>query len=143
MRIGELARRAQCSVEAIRYYEKEGILPKPARSANNYRIYGPNHLRRLLFVRNCRALDMSQKEIHTLLGVVDSADQNCSPVIAVMDEHVSRLDERIVELQRLRDQLIDLRRKCQGQSKARNCRILQRLSKKRPKDKSRTQLATV
>jgi DNA-binding transcriptional MerR regulator len=64
MRIGELAQTAQCSVETIRYNEKEGLLPKPVRSANNYRIYGSNHLRRLLFIRNCRALDMSQKEVH-------------------------------------------------------------------------------
>jgi hypothetical protein len=50
MRIGKLAQTAGCSVETIRYYEKEGLLPKPARSVNNYRIYGSNHLRRL-FVR--------------------------------------------------------------------------------------------
>ena len=61
MRIAELAQTAQCSVETIRYYEKEGLLPKPARSLNNYRIYASNRLRRLLFLRNCPALDMSQK----------------------------------------------------------------------------------
>jgi Cd(II)/Pb(II)-responsive transcriptional regulator len=128
MRIGELAQTAQCSVETIRYYEKEGLLPKPARSVNNYRIYASNHLRRLLFVRNCRALDMSQKEVHALLGLMDSAERDCSSVIAVMDEHISHVDKRIGELRRLRDQLIDLRRKCRGKSKMRNCRILQRLS---------------
>jgi Cd(II)/Pb(II)-responsive transcriptional regulator len=128
MRIGELARTAQCSVETIRYYEKEGLLPKPARSVNNYRIYGSNHLRRLLFVRNCRGLDISQKEVHALLGLMESAEHDCSSVIAVMDEHISHVDKRIGELRRLRDQLIDLRRKCRGQSKMRNCRILRRLS---------------
>jgi Cd(II)/Pb(II)-responsive transcriptional regulator len=128
MRIGELARTAQCSVETIRYYEKEGLLPKPARSVNNYRIYASNHLRRLLFVRNCRALEISQKEVHALLGLMESAEHDCRSVIAVMDEHISHVDKRIGELRRLRDQLIDLRRNCRGQSKMRNCRILQRLS---------------
>jgi Cd(II)/Pb(II)-responsive transcriptional regulator len=142
MRIGELAQTAQCSVETIRYYEKEGLLPKPVRSANNYRIYGSNHLRRLLFIRNCRSLHMSQKEVHGLLALMEGVERDCSPVIAVMDEHISNMDKRIGELRRLRDQLIDLRRKCRGQSKVRNCRILQRLSTMRTTNKSRTYPAT-
>jgi Cd(II)/Pb(II)-responsive transcriptional regulator len=136
MRIGELAQTARCSVETIRYYEKEGFLPKPARSVNNYRIYGSNDLRRLLFVRNCRALDMSQKEIHTLLGLMDSAERDCSSVIAAMDKHISHVDKRIGELRRLKDQLVVLRQECRGKSKMRNCRILQRLSTMRTTNKS-------
>ena len=58
---------------------------------------------------------MSQKEVHALLGLMDSAERDCSSVIAVMDEHISHVEKRIGELRRLRDQLIDLRRKCRGQ----------------------------
>jgi DNA-binding transcriptional MerR regulator len=71
MKIGELAQVAQTTVETVRYYEKEGLLPETARTAGNFRVYGAAHLERLRFIRNCRALDMSHGEIHTLLGLTD------------------------------------------------------------------------
>ena len=52
MKIGELARLAQCSVETVRYYEKSGLLPPAARSDSNYRHYGDAHVARLRFIRN-------------------------------------------------------------------------------------------
>jgi len=136
MRIGELAATAQCSVETIRYYEKGGLLPKPVRSGNNYRFYGPKHLQRLLFIRNCRALDMSQEEIRALLGLKDESEDDCGSVDALLDEHISHVDTRIEELQHLRNQLTSLRRKCQSRSKMRDCRILQGLSAMQTSSKS-------
>lgn len=59
MKIGELALAAQCTVETVRYYEKEGLLAEPARTSANYRSYGAAHVERLRFIRNCRALDPS------------------------------------------------------------------------------------
>ena len=59
MKIGELARAAQTPVETIRYYEREGLLPAPPRSAGNYRLYGDTHRQRLAFIRHCRGLDMT------------------------------------------------------------------------------------
>ena len=67
MKIGELAQSARCSVETVRYYEKEGLLPAPERGQNNYRIYGTAHVERLRLIRNCRALDMTLEEIRVLL----------------------------------------------------------------------------
>ena len=52
MKIGELAQVAQCTVETVRYYEKEGLLSEPARTPGNFRVYGPEHLERLRFIRN-------------------------------------------------------------------------------------------
>ena len=60
MRIGELATATGTTVETIRYYEKEGLLPAPERGLNNYRSYGPLQLERLRLIRNCRALDMTR-----------------------------------------------------------------------------------
>lgn len=62
MRIGELARRAGVDAQTIRYYEREGLLDAPARTASGYRAYGPQHLERLNFVRHCRSLDMPLAE---------------------------------------------------------------------------------
>ena len=77
MKIGELARRTGCQVETIRYYEREGLLPEPARSPGNYRLYGSAHVERLTFIRHCRALDMTLGEIRTLLMHRDHPERDC------------------------------------------------------------------
>ena len=59
IRIGELAQRTGCEVVTVRFYEKEGLLPAPARSSGNYRLYSEAHIERLQFIRHCRSLDMS------------------------------------------------------------------------------------
>ena len=124
MRIGELARRAQCQTETIRFYEREGLLPAPQRSAGNYRLYGPMHLERLAFVRNCRALDMALDEIKELLRLRDLARNNCAAAHALIDEHVAHVAARIAELQQLKRQLRSLRRECEPAHAAGDCRIL-------------------
>lgn len=71
IKIGELAKRTGCEVVTIRYYEKEGLLPEPARSDGNFRLYGAAHVERLRFIRHCRSLDMSLSEIRTLFVNAD------------------------------------------------------------------------
>ena len=63
MKIGALAEATGTPVETIRFYEREGLLPPPARAENNYRLYLPIHVERLAFVRQCRGLDMTLDEI--------------------------------------------------------------------------------
>ena len=128
MKIGELALVAQCTVETVRYYEKAGLLPEPARSEGNFRVYGPAHVERLRFIRNCRALDMSQDEIRTLLALADSPAQGCGPINAVFDQHLAHVDERIRELTQLREQLATLRRQCTSEQPMDACGILQGLA---------------
>ena len=80
MKIGELAKLTDCQVETIRYYEREGLLPEPARSDGNYRLYTQAHVERLTFIRNCRSLDMTLEEIRSLLGLRDSPQDQCESV---------------------------------------------------------------
>lgn len=63
MKIGELAKATDCAVETIRYYEREQLLPEPARTDGNYRLYTQAHVEWLTFIRNCRTLDMTLDEI--------------------------------------------------------------------------------
>ena len=72
MKIGELAKATHTQVETIRYYEREGLLPETARTEGNYRVYGPEHVERLSFIRYCRSLDMALNEIRALLRMKDS-----------------------------------------------------------------------
>lgn len=127
--IGTLAKRAECQVETIRYYEREGLLPVPARSSGNYRLYGPAHVERLSFIRRCRSLDMTLDEIRTLLNFRESPAENCGPVNALLDEHIGHVAGRIGELRRLEKQLKDLRRLCASAKPDKSCEILTELSR--------------
>ena len=68
MKISELAAATDTPVDTIRYYEREGLLPPPARGDNNYRHYDAAHAERLTLIRQARGLDMSLQEIRTLLA---------------------------------------------------------------------------
>jgi Cd(II)/Pb(II)-responsive transcriptional regulator len=128
MRIGELAQVAQCTVETVRYYEKAGLLPETARTAGNFRVYGPVHVERVRFIRNCRALDMSQEEIHTLLRLADRSAEGCGAINTVFDEHIAHVNERIKELCTLKRQLQALRDRCASEQGVDACGILQGLA---------------
>ena len=128
MKIGELAQVGQCTVETVRYYEKEGLLPAPARTAGNFRQYGPIHAERLRFIRNCRALDMSHGEIRILLDLADQPSHGCSAINAVFDQHIAHVEERIRELMQLKEQLSGLRKRCMSEQAVNDCGILQGLA---------------
>jgi Cd(II)/Pb(II)-responsive transcriptional regulator len=128
MKIGELAQVAQTTVETVRYYEKEGLLPATARTTGNFRVYGPAHVERLRFIRNCRALDMSHQEIHTLLDLADHPAEGCGAINAVFDQHMAHVDERIRELTQLKQQLSSLRQRCASEQGVDACGILQGLA---------------
>jgi DNA-binding transcriptional MerR regulator len=76
MRIGELAKATDSQVETIRYYEREALLPMAERTDGNYRVYGPEHAERLLFIRYCRRLDMTLNEIRALLRMKDAPPED-------------------------------------------------------------------
>ncbi|MDW5377799.1 Cd(II)/Pb(II)-responsive transcriptional regulator [Halomonas sp. HP20-15] len=136
MKIGELARRTSCQVETIRYYEREGLLPEPARSAGNYRLYGMMHVERLTFIRHCRALDMTLGEIRRLLLHRDHPERDCAEVNDLVDEHIGHVETRLAQLNSLRDALIELRARCRGDDETGACGILRELAQ--PADEEET-----
>lgn len=128
MKIGELAKRADCPVETIRYYEREGLLPAPARSEGNFRLYGDVHHERLQFIRHCRSLDMSLTEIRSLLRFRDAPEDNCNEVNNLLDRHLNHVMQRIAELKVLQKQLKTLRNLCDSAKTTQECGILRSLS---------------
>ena len=128
MKIGDLACAVQCPVETIRYYEREGLLPEPGRTGGNYRCYGVEHVARLRFVRNCRALDMTHEEIRSLIGMMDQPGVGCTSVNQLLDEHIEHVDERISELRELKRQLARLRESCKVEKSVDGCGILHGLA---------------
>ncbi|AEB60588.1 Cd(II)/Pb(II)-responsive transcriptional regulator [Ectopseudomonas mendocina] len=128
MKIGELARKAGCQVETVRYYEREGLLPAPARTEGNYRLYGSQHLERLVFIRNCRTLDMTLEEIQRLLALRDLPHESCAGINSLVDEHIEHVEARINSLLALRDQLTELRDRCNSPQESEDCGILRQLN---------------
>tara|TARA_R110001592_G_scaffold306270_2_gene579188 strand:- start:2958 stop:3359 length:402 start_codon:yes stop_codon:yes gene_type:complete len=130
IKIGELALLTDCQTVTIRYYEKEGLLPKPMRSGGNFRLYGQAHVERLNFIRRCRSLGMTLIEVRVLLQYRDTPDQDCSEINALLDKHIQHLETRVEELSQLRRNLVALREKCAGEQTTVSCGILQGLSER-------------
>lgn len=127
-RIGDLAAGLSVPVETIRYYERQGLLPAPERSAGNYRLYSESERGRLEFILHCRALDMSHQEIRELLRLRDRPELGCAEVNAVLDAHLGHVAERLRLLRGLQAQLKALRARCIAPGAAGDCGILQELS---------------
>lgn len=128
MKIGELAVAAATPIETVRFYEREGLIPTPGRSAGNYRLYNDSHVQRLIFIRRCRGLDMALAEIRTLLQFIDRPGADCGEVNQVLDDHIGHVAARIKELRALEVELIDLRSRCQSTNPGQACAILQELN---------------
>lgn len=128
VKIGELAKATQTQSETIRYYERIGLLPEPARNEGNYRIYGETHFERLSFIRHCRSLDMTLAEVRILLQFKYSPTDNCGEVNTLLDAHIGHVAERIRELQHLERQLHALRKLCREVQDAGHCGILKELT---------------
>ncbi len=99
--IGVLSELSGVNVETIRYYEKIGVMPATVRSAGGYRLYGPEHVKRLRFVRRSRELEFSLDEIRGLLRLVDGHAFTCAEVHALMTEHIKDIRRKIADLRRM------------------------------------------
>ena len=128
MKIGELAAATGTQVETIRYYERSGLLPAPARTEGNYRIYDGAHAARLSFIRHCRGLDMTLDEIRVLLRFKDAPTENCGAVNTLLDQHIGHVAARISELRSLEHQLKKLRDQCLESQDSAHCGILAELT---------------
>ncbi|WP_415906151.1 Cd(II)/Pb(II)-responsive transcriptional regulator [Neptuniibacter sp. QD72_48] len=132
MKIGQLAKQTECPIETIRYWEKEGLIPSPYRSEGNYRIYNEQHRNRILFIRNCRSLDMSLNEIRTLLELKDHPSESCQDINELVDSHIEHVVKRIQALTSLEQDLRNLRQRCNSESDIEHCGILEGLSSDKP-----------
>jgi DNA-binding transcriptional MerR regulator len=127
MKISELSLAIGVDVDTIRYYEKAGLLPAPAREANGYRSYGAQHLERLAFVRHCRALDMPLADVQRLLDFVDGTPDERGDIDLLIGAQLKRVRARLKSLRALERQLAQLRQRCDADHAAHECGILHEL----------------
>ena len=129
MQIGELAQRTETSTETLRYYEVEGLLPLPRRSASGYRLYTEPDVARVHFIRRARAMDFSLKEIGELLSLqVEKEVTTCGEVKSFAEHKLAEIDKKIVELEKMKAALKQITETCAGgQASAVHCTILNAL----------------
>ena len=125
--IGALSKATGTTVETIRWYERVGVLPAPARTVGNYRSYGPAHLERLSFVRRARDLGFTLDQVRELLRLADARGRQCDAVDRVAREHLEEVERKIADLEALRRELQDLIGQCRHGT-VNECRIIEALS---------------
>jgi len=127
MNIGTVAKRTGVSAKTIRYYESIGLIPNAARAENGYRDYGVNDVETLRFIKRARALGFSVEDVGSLLNLWHDKTRASGDVKAVALKHIVAVEERILELQSIRDTLKHLTQCCQGDERP-DCPILEGLA---------------
>ena len=122
--IGRLSAATGVKIETIRYYEREGLIPPPARTGGNYRSYQSEDVTRLAFIRKTRDLGFTMDEIRALLDLSEQRDRTCAEVDALAVRHLEEVDRKIADLTALRRQLSSAISTCDGGAMS-ECRILE------------------
>jgi DNA-binding transcriptional MerR regulator len=112
LHIGELASRAAMTVDAIRFYEKRGLLPKAQRSTGHFRVYGPHDLERVRFIQQMQALGFSLREIRELVELRAQKTEACETVRKLLREKLTATRAKARQLKQLEAELLADLRKC-------------------------------
>jgi MerR family transcriptional regulator, mercuric resistance operon regulatory protein len=126
--IGTLSKHTGTNIETIRYYERIGLLPAPARSSGGYRLYGTGHLKRLNFIRRARTLGFSIGEVRTLLRLADERKRPCAEVRVVAEAHLKDVRAKIVDLRRMERVLKATVARC-AEGRGSDCPVIEALSR--------------
>jgi len=102
MKIGEVARASGVSVDAVRFYERRGVLPAPERLASGYRIYTSATVARIQLARRLQALGLTLDEVIEALHVADRGDATCESERWRLEAVLERIDAQVAELQATR-----------------------------------------
>ena len=105
MRIGELAQELGTTSQAVRFYERAGLLREPERTASGYRVYGPADVKRLRFIRKAKQLGFSLDEIGDILRLHDAGQVPCAQVMAIAERHLRETEAEMRRLSRFRAEL--------------------------------------
>ncbi len=109
MLIGEVADATGVTTKTLRFYESDGLLPEPARTAGGYRDYPTEAVGRVTFIRQAQAAGLTLAQIREILAVRDDGHQPCEHVALLVGERLQEVDRRLEELQGTRRELLALR----------------------------------
>src|SRR5713226_1888187 len=127
--IGHLAREAGVNLETVRYYERQGLLAKPPRSASGYRLFPSDAARRLRFIRRAQELGFSLKEIRELLSLRVSRRTTSADIRTRAEAKIVDIEAKIKNLESMKKTLRKLTRVCDGCAPVAECPILESLDR--------------
>jgi len=107
-----MSHRTGVNIETIRYYERIGVMPKPARSKGGQRLYESTQLDRLAFIKRSRDLGFSLNEVRNLLALIDGGEPTCAEVHALTINHLKQVREKLADLRKLERTLKGLSAQC-------------------------------
>lgn len=125
--IGRLAKEARVNIDTLRYYEKRGLLPEPPRKDSGYRLYSPDAVRRIAFIKHAKELGFSLDEIGDLLSLRMETKSQCRAVKIKAEAKIEEVEEKIQSLQQIRAALQRMVGSCKVNKRMGECPILDAL----------------
>lgn len=126
-KIGEVASRARVNKETVRYYEERELIPKPDRRRSGYRIFTQRHIDQVKFIKRAQELGFTLSEIKELIELRMDENTTCSEIKSEAQEKYRDVIEKIEDLNRIKDTLVDLIDSCSGGGPKGDCPILEAL----------------
>ncbi len=127
MRSGEVAAQAGVNVQTLRYYERRGLVPEPPRASSGYRRYPSSVVATIRFVKRAQDLGFTLDEIADLLHLAEGGPQECEPARALAEARMVELEQRIRDLRRMHDSLVESVATCDRPRADRRCPLLHTL----------------
>lgn len=138
MQIGAIAKKTGLSVDAIRFYERVGLIQSPPRSAGGFRLYEPPAVETLRFIRRVQHLGFTLTEVRDLLALRARPLQPCAPVRHRLVRKITSIRGKLNELRKLEAELRAALRKCNSETpKSSGCPILRSSNGTRPRGSSK------
>src|SRR5437870_13750935 len=95
LKVGAVAKAAGVGVQTLHYYERLGLLPKSQRSAANYRLYSPETIRRVQFIKKAQAVGLTLEETKEILDLKDHGRAPCHRVVELGQKHLQEIETRL------------------------------------------------
>ncbi|WP_460001753.1 Hg(II)-responsive transcriptional regulator [Paradesulfitobacterium aromaticivorans] len=124
---GELAKNAGVNIDTIRYYEKLGLIPEQLRTKSGYRVFTPEMVERIRFIKRSQDLGFTLSEIKKLLTMAESGSYGCREVREFTSQKIKEIEQKIRDLQNIKNVLQDLSSKCCDEWAIEHCPIIESL----------------
>lgn len=125
--IGKTAQASGVNVETIRFYERRGLIPQPPKPRDGYRLYAPETVERIRFIRKAQEIGFSLREIEELLSLRAHPEADCADVRERAAAKIAEVNRKIAELERVRAALEKVKASCPGRGALSGCTILEAL----------------
>jgi MerR family transcriptional regulator, mercuric resistance operon regulatory protein len=124
MKTGEVAHAAGVNIQTLRYYERRGLLAEPPRRQSGYRMYGPEAVRLVRFVKRAQELGFSLDDVEALLHLAQGGPESCDSAQSLARQKIDELEGRIRHLRAMRKALLDLVATCDLPRSRRDCPLM-------------------